>query len=152
MSAVDGKWAWIMVMEDMRSVDLPVVSLMQLREALEASWDCRTAYQTVSQPGNAALGQCYPTSRVVQCFFPTLEIVSGEVDTGAALEAHFWNIDLAASPPEHVDLSWKQFAPGAKVTHFKILDRHALNDSSPTIARCELLLERVLSWLEKARI
>jgi hypothetical protein len=136
----------------MGAVDLPAVSLMHLREALEASWDCRTACLGVSQLGNAALGQCYPTSRVVQCFFPSLEIVSGQVDTGTALEAHFWNIDPARRPPVHVDLSWKQFAPGAKVAHFKILDRHALNDSPPTIARCQLLLERVLAWLEEAGI
>jgi hypothetical protein len=31
-------------------------TLMQLRQALEASWNCRTAYLGVSQPGNAALG------------------------------------------------------------------------------------------------
>jgi hypothetical protein len=131
-------------------VDLPAVSLMQLREALEASWDYQTAYLGASQTGNAALGQCYPTSRVVQCFFPTLEIVSGEVDTGAGLEAHFWNFDPSRSPSEHIDLSWSQFALGAEVVHFSILDRHALNDSPPTVARCQLLLERVRSWLERA--
>jgi hypothetical protein len=36
------------------------------------------------------------------------------------------------------------------VAHFKVLDRHALNDSPPTVSHCQLLLERVLSWLEKA--
>jgi hypothetical protein len=116
--------------------------------ALEASWDRSTAYIGAHRPGNTALGQCYPTSRVVQWFFPHLEIASGEVDTGAALEAHFWNIDPAPNPAKHVDLTWQQFAAGSKVTYFKILDRHALNDSPPTVARCQLLLERVLMKLK----
>ena len=128
----------------------PPVSLSQLRSALETSWDHRTAYLGACQPGNTALGQCYPTSRVVQWFFPNLEIVSGEVDTGTALEAHFWNIDPAFNPAKHVDLTWQQFAEGSKVVRFEILDRHALNDSPPTIARCELLRERVLIKLQMA--
>jgi hypothetical protein len=133
----------------MNVADLPPVSLVQLEAALEASWDRRTAYLEAWQPGNPALGQCYPTSRVVQWFFPHLEIAAGEVDTGSAREAHFWNIDPASTPAEHVDLTWAQFARGSKVAHFRILDRHALNDSPPTVARCRLLLERVLLSLER---
>ena len=86
---------------------------------------------------------------MVQWFFPDLEIASGEVDTGSAFEAHFWNIDPTSDPAKHVDLTWQQFAEGSKVVSFKILDRHALNDSSPTILRCQLLLERVLVRLEE---
>lgn len=122
--------------------------MSRLQLAIEASWDRRTAYLGVHEPGNTALGQCYPTSRVVQWFFPRLEIVSGEVDTGSAIEAHFWNIDPASNPPKHFDLTWKQFAEGSTVVRFKILDRHALGDSPPTVARCQLLLERVLVSLE----
>ena len=87
---------------------------------------------------------------MVQWFFPNLEIASGQVDTGSALEAHFWNIDPAFNPARHVDLTWQQFAEGSKVTCFKILGRDALNDSPRTIARCELLLERVLGKLSEA--
>lgn len=134
----------------MKVFSLPPVSLCQLSSALEASWDCRTAYLEVHQPGNMALGQCYPTSRVVQWFFPHLEIASGKVDTGSALEAHFWNVDPASDPPKHFDLTWQQFAEGSKVAHFKVLNRDALNDSPPTIARCQLLLERVLMKLKEA--
>lgn len=128
----------------MEAADLPPVSLIQLHAALEASWDRRTAYRQVHQHGNAALGQCYPTSRVVQWFFPGLEIASGEVDTGSAIEAHFWNIDPAPGAAEHIDLTWKQFPEGTKVVRFRILDRYALNDSPPTLARCQLLLDRVV--------
>jgi len=128
----------------MNVASLPPVSLLQLRGALEASWDRRTAYLGTHEPGNAALGQCYPTSRVVQWFFPGVEIACGEVDTGSALEAHFWNIDFASKPARHVDLTWQQFPNGSKVVRFKILDRHQLNDSPPTIARCQLLLKRTL--------
>ncbi len=125
----------------------PTISLEDLRAALEASWDRRTAYRGACQPGNPALGQCYPTSRVVQWFFPQLEIAAGEVDTGSGLEAHFWNVDPASTPPAHIDLSWMQFAAGSKVVRFTLLDRHALNDSPSTTARCRLLLERVLARL-----
>jgi hypothetical protein len=128
---------------------LPRISLHMLGLALEASWDCRTAYRGAHRPGNPALGQCYPTSRVVQWFFPRFEIASGLVECGSLLEAHFWNIDPASDPAEHVDLTWQQFAAGSKVAHFTILDRNALNDSPPTIARCQLLLERVLDQLKR---
>jgi hypothetical protein len=101
----------------------------------------------VHQPGNPALGQCYPTARVVQWFFPRFEIASGQVQAGSSLEWHFWNIDPVADPARHVDLTWQQFAEGSKVVQFKILDRHALNDSPPTIERCQRLLKRVLMHL-----
>jgi hypothetical protein len=133
----------------MKDATAPIVSLIQLRSALEASWDQRTAYLGAHQPGNIALGQCYPTARVVQWFFPRLEIASGQVDTGSALEAHFWNVDPMSDPAGHVDLTWQQFPKGSKVSRFKILDRDALYDSPPTIARCQLLLERVLFKLER---
>ena len=42
------------------------VALASLAIALEASWDHLTAYRGVVCAGNPALGQCYPTSRVVQ--------------------------------------------------------------------------------------
>jgi hypothetical protein len=35
------------------------------------------------------------------------------------------------------------------VVRFRILDRHSLKDSPPTVARCQLLLERVLSKLQQ---
>jgi hypothetical protein len=126
---------------------LPSVSLAQLRWVLEASWGPDTAYRGVQQPDNPALGQCYPTSRVVQWFFPTLEIASGEVDTASGPEAHFWNVDPLCNPAKHVDLTWQQFAEGSKVAQFEILDRQALNDSPATVARCELLLARVFMKL-----
>jgi hypothetical protein len=73
------------------------------------------------------------------------------VDTGSALEAHFWNIDPTSDPAKHIDLTWRQFAEGSKVARFTILDRHALDDSPPTIERCQLLLARVLMKLKEAR-
>jgi hypothetical protein len=120
------------------------VSLPRLKSALEASWDSRTAYLGACRPGNPALGQCYPTARVVQWFFPRFEIAAGEVDTGSTSECHFWNVDPACDPPMHVDLTWQQFGQGSRVMQFEILDRHRPSDSAPTITRCELLLERVL--------
>jgi hypothetical protein len=56
--------------------------MLCLREALAASWDKRTAYLEVEQAGNPALGQCYPTSRVVQHYYPETEIIKGKVWTG----------------------------------------------------------------------
>ncbi len=129
----------------------PSVSLPELKSALEASWDSRTSYLGVHQAGNPALGQCYPTARVVQWFFPQFEIASGQVDTGSSLECHFWNIDPTCSPAVHVDLTWQQFVAGSAVRRFGILDREALGDSPPTIKRCRLLLERVLIHLSQSR-
>jgi hypothetical protein len=123
------------------------VSLTRLETAIQASWDERTAYLGANCPSNPALGQCYPTSRVVQWFFPEFEIAYGEVDTGRAIEAHFWNVDPTEDPAVHVDFTWQQFPPGSFVRQFRLLDRTALGDSEPTVERCRLLLQGVLDRL-----
>jgi hypothetical protein len=123
------------------------VDIASLAAALEASWDHRTAYRGLVQPGNPALGQCYPTSRVVQFFYPEVEIACGDVWTGAATECHFWNIRGSGDQAEWIDLSWQQFPAGSVVQRYKLLDRRLLGDSPPTIERCELLLRRVLAHL-----
>jgi hypothetical protein len=123
------------------------VDLVSLAAAIEASWDHRTAYRGITKPGNPASGQCYPTSRVVQFFYPETEIACGDVWTGSGTECHFWNVRDSGDEAEWIDLSWKQFPPGSAVQHLKLLDRRLLGDSPPTIERCELLLRRVLSRL-----
>jgi hypothetical protein len=124
------------------SIDLPVLTL-----ALEASWDSFTSYQGATRPGNPAYGQCYPTSRVVQWFYPEYEIAKGEVWTGARIEQHFWNVRGAGEDAEWIDLSWKQFPAGSVVRQFSLLDRNSLGDSERAKERCALLLQRVLSYL-----
>lgn len=125
------------------------ITLLRLRAALEASWAADTAYLGAQRDGNPALGQCYPTARVVQYFFPEFEIASGEVWTGESTEWHFWNAREVGGAIEHIDLSWPQFPPGSTVKTFALLDRDRLGDSPPTVARCGLLLERVLAALAR---
>ena len=124
------------------------VDLTQLREALEASWNEQTSFQAVSEPGNPALGQCYPTSRVVQFFFPATEIIEGQVWTGRGLEKHFWNLLDANGSRYHIDLTWQQFPNGSVVKSWKIRDRQTLGDGPKTIARVELLHNRVRGYLD----
>ncbi|WP_218018117.1 YunG family protein [Sphingomonas azotifigens] len=121
-----------------------------LAEALRASWDEKTAYRGVVRVGNSAYGQCYPTSRVVRWFYPAFEIAKGEVWTPTGIEQHFWN--ARADGTEWLDLSWEQFPAGSRVLHYVLLDRHALGDSDPTVARCALLLERVQSYLSRRSV
>ncbi len=123
------------------------VDPLTLARALEASWDSRTAYRGVTRLGNPAFGQCYPTCRVVQWFYPEYEIAKGEVWTGISTERHFWNVHGLGPDAHLLDLSWKQFPAESVVRSFVLLDRHALGDSDATVARCTLLLERVLSYL-----
>jgi hypothetical protein len=124
--------------------------MLGLREALIASWDKRTAYLEVEQMGNPALGQCYPTSRTVQHYYPETEIIKGKVWTGESLEVHFWNgLDIGVDW-YHIDLTWQQFPPGSIVQEFAVIKRQDFNDSATTILRCALLLERVDDYL-KAR-
>jgi len=125
------------------------INLLELREALEASWDSSTSYLGASEAGNPALGQCYPTSRVVQHFFPAAEIAEGEVWTGKAIEKHFWNVLRSGGDDYHIDLTWQQFPPGSSVRSFKIRDRKTLGDGPATVKRCALLLDRVSSYLSK---
>ncbi len=127
----------------MTKIDLP-----RLREALEDSWDEKTSYLAVKEKGNPALGQCYPTSRVVQHFFPETEIAKGKVWNGKEIETHFWNVLKVNDYFYHIDLTWQQFPQGSKVREYTILDRNQLGDSEPTIKRCELLLERVTNYLQ----
>lgn len=117
--------------------------MLLLREALAASWDKRTAYLEAEQTGNPALGQCYPTARVVQHYFPQTEIIKGTVWTGKAMDVHFWNGLRIGEDWYHIDLSWQQFPVGSIVQSFAMVDRHELNDTEATVQRCALLLKRV---------
>ena len=121
--------------------------MLCLREALAASWDKRTAYFEVEQAGNPALGQCYPTSRVVQHYYPETEIIKGTVRTGETTEIHFWNGLRAGNDWYHIDLSWQQFPAGSTIEGFVIIGRRELNDSEATMQRCALLLKRVGEYL-----
>ena len=121
--------------------------LLRLREAFEASWQPDTAYLEVFEEGNPALGQCYPTSRVLQLLHPEFEIVEGEVWTGTSTEKHFWNIRTFGEDTIHVDLTWQQFPHGSQVTSFHIRDSETLGDGPKTIERVDLLLSRVKTHL-----
>jgi hypothetical protein len=122
--------------------------MLRLREALAASWDKRTAYLEVEQTENPALGQCYPTSRVVQHYYPETEIIKGKVWTGEKADVHFWNGLHVGDDWYHIDLSWQQFPAGSIVQEFVIIERQELHDSEATVQRCALLLKRVDDYLE----
>lgn len=124
--------------------------MLHLREALEASWDRETAYLGASQTGNPALGQCYPTSRVVQHYYPATEIVKGIVGARGSDEVHFWNGLPVGDDWYHLDLSWQQFPAGSVIKEFSILDRNNLGDSDATVQRCALLLRRVEEHLRRS--
>ena len=117
--------------------------MLLLREALTASWDKRTAYLEVEELGNPALGQCYPTSRTVQHYYPETEIIKGKVWTGKTLDVHFWNGLRVGADWYHIDLTWQQFPASSIVQEFVVIKNHELNDSEATMQRCALLLKRV---------
>ncbi len=119
--------------------------LIRLREALEASWDERTSYLAVADESNPALGQCYPTARVVQYFFPETDIVKGIVWNGK--ETHFWNVLVVNGTQYHIDLSWQQFPPGSVVCGYEVLECNNLGDGEDAIRRCNLLKQRVMGYL-----
>ncbi len=121
--------------------------MLQLRHALEASWSAGTAYLGVSEKSNPALGNCYPTSRVVQHYFPNTEIVEGEVATPTGTEKHFWNLLTVDGAEYHIDLTWQQFPVGSYVGSYKIRNRNELNDGEDATRRVDLLLGRVKKFL-----
>lgn len=128
---------------------MKAIDFAHLREALEASWQPDTAYLEVNKAGNPALGQCYPTSRVVQYFYPDVEIVEGEVLTPSGkIEKHFWNVLNVNDKELHIDFSWQQFPQGSKIKSWKVRDREDLNDSKKTVQRVEKLLARVKRCLD----
>ena len=122
--------------------------MLRLREALTASWDRRTAYLEVEERGNPALGQCYPTSRTVQHYYPKTEIIKGKVWTGKNLEVHFWNGLRIGEEWYHIDLTWQQFPHGSVIQEFRGIERQELNDSEATKMRCALLLTRVDDYIK----
>jgi hypothetical protein len=120
------------------------VPLLALRDALQVSWDRLTAHLGASSPDNPSLGQCYPTSWVVQRFFPESEIVQGVVVSAAGEDMHFWNL----FPGDvHVDFTWQQFPHGASVREWWVREREGLGDGPATTERCHLLLARVQAAL-----
>lgn len=121
--------------------------MLRLREALEASWDMLTAYGAVAKVDNPAFGQCYPTARVVQHYYPATEIIRGKVWTGKKEEIHFWNGLPAGDKWYHIDFSWDQFPARSVIREFVVLNRHDLGDSEATLERCALLLNRVEAYL-----
>jgi len=125
------------------------VDMIQLRQALEKSWCKGTSYEGVYVGSNPALGQCYPTSRVVQFYFPDTEIVEGEVWVDNSREKHFWNILVSEGVDYHIDFTWCQFPAGAVVKRWHVRDRHSLEDSQGTITRVAMLLDRVKEHLNK---
>jgi hypothetical protein len=118
-----------------------------LRTALEASWDSKTSFRGEVSLGNPAYGQCYPTARVVQHFFPETEIAEGQVWTGQELERHFWNVLDHEGTLFHIDLSWQQFPIGSLVHDYAVADRSTITESPETVLRVEILLRRVEAWL-----
>jgi hypothetical protein len=123
------------------------INLDQIHEALEASWHEKTSYQMALRKGNPAFGQCYPTSRIIQFFFPEVEIVEGEVWTGESIEKHFWNLLLTDGVERHIDLTWQQFPDGSEVRNWRVRERESLGDSQETIERVSLLFERVNRYI-----
>jgi len=124
--------------------------MARLREAIEASWGQDTAYLQAYEEGNPALGNCYPTSRVVQYFFPRMEITYGTVWTGKQEEGHFWNVLIEDGIEYHIDLTWQQFPHGSIVKGYAIRDRETLGDSEATLKRVDTLLRRVVHYLDSS--
>lgn len=122
------------------------VSLPRPAKALEASWGPDTAYGGATRPECQAFGQCYPTSRVVQWFYPEFEIASGDVWTGQSTERHFWNL-RGAFADDFIDMTWGQFPKGSTILSYVVLNRLDTSDSPRTLKRCEILLRRVLAHL-----
>jgi hypothetical protein len=124
------------------------VDLLRLRNALEASWDSKTSFDGLAKPGNPAYGQCYPTARVVQHYFPETEIAEGHVwHDGQEFERHFWNVLDHEGTLFHIDLSWQQFPIGSSVHDYTVADRSTITESPETASRVEILLRRVEAWL-----
>jgi|SRR5580704_12510595 hypothetical protein len=124
------------------------VDLLVLRRAIEASWGADTSFEEVTEDGNPALGQCYPTSRVIQYFYPQTDIAEGEVWTGKSSEKHFWNVLVHDGVLEHIDFTWKQFPEGSYVQGYRIRYPLSLGDRAETVERCERLLGRVMTVLD----
>lgn len=120
-----------------------MIDMTKLRQAIEASWEPAIASFGQNELGNPALGQCYPTSWLMQYYFPELEIVEGDVVTPVSEEKHFWNLLRHKGEEYHIDLTWQQFPPGSYIASWNVRDRKTLNDGSETKERCTLLQTKV---------
>ena len=123
--------------------EVPGVDLRRLHEALFASWDASTSFRGEFRTGNPAHGQCYPTARVVQHFFPETEVAEGRVWTGSDMEKHFWNVLEREGAIIHIDLTWRQFPPRSCVRSYAVRHRSTFADGPATELRVKTLLRRV---------
>lgn len=127
-----------------------MIDMTKLRYAIEASWEPAIASFGQYESDNPALGQCYPTSWLMQQYFPELEIVEGSVITPKGEEKHFWNILQSNGQEYHIDLTWQQFPRGSHIRSWKIRNRGTLNDGLRTQKRCALLKSKVAKILHES--
>lgn len=124
-----------------------IYTMLQVRQAIEASWGADTAYKNISEPDNPSKGNCYASSRVLQYFFPELDIAKGIVWTGQASEKHYWNVLMNNGQYYHIDLTWQQFPHGSIVEEYVICNRRSFADNTATKQRVAILLERTQAYL-----
>lgn len=125
------------------------VDTLDLRQAIEASWQLDSAYEHIEERGNPSLGQCHVTALVVHHYYPETRIVEGEVQTGKGLEKHFWNMFHIDGHDLHLDWTWQQFPHGSTIKSWKVRAKDDINNSQDTTDRFKRLLRRVKYELSK---
>lgn len=124
-------------------------SLIQLREALEHSWDKETAYSVENYENHdPAWGQCAVTACVVYNYFKCALIKGKVTMPDGSTTSHYWNnIDGV-----DVDLTWRQFPVGSVVSERKTADFYDLMENEWTNQRFRRLLGRVKNYFYDHKI
>jgi len=121
-------------------MESPPPSLLELRDLLEQAWCAETAYDSFTYEGrDPAWGQCYVTAVFLYHHLDG-EIKRGWVSSPEMRPCrHYWNqIDGL-----DIDLTWRQFPAGSRLTDIERVDKKCLLASVDARARYDLLVKNV---------
>ncbi len=151
VTAISGAWSAgsVMTRDYIRPVltNRPAASLDTLADVLPLAWDAQTAWIDDWVETNPARGQCGSTALVLQDLRGGT-LITGVVQDGRNTQfVHHWN----ALPTATADLTWQQFAPGARILTCEAIVRRELLRNSWFINQYHTLRDRV-NVLLRARV
>lgn len=116
------------------------MSLIELRELLEACWDKDTTYCVEDYDyHDASWGQCAVTALVVQDYFGG-DLRKGEAFRGNYSTRHYWNLLPFG---QDTDLTWRQFPIGTRLRKVQSANRKQLLKNKWMVERYEKLKNKV---------
>ena len=134
LSGVDGGFGSVERLDGVNTVKYRIVGSPQHRCA---GWLSLSTMPTAPAPPNSVAAACSSAAGGTRTYNPPINRRNA-LPEGEGLR--------------HLDFTWQQFPPGLTPLSFELLGRERLGDSAETIARCNLVLQRVVAHLDSVGI